>query len=116
FSIEIPQMLLACFALLTVADIGVLLFNKRKITSERIIADRLSNGDKNPVTLRFTNNYAFAVKLEIIEELPFQFQARNNSFQLHLAPFASDKLRYFLRPIARGEYDFGHTVIFVNTR
>lgn len=116
FSIEIPRILLACFTLLTVADIVVLLYNRRKITSERVIADRLSNGDKNPVTLHFTNFYSFGVRLEVIEELPFQFQARNNSFRLELAPFASGRLRYFLRPVMRGEYEFGHTIILVNTR
>lgn len=116
FSVEIPRILLACFSLLTIVDIAVLFFNKRKITSERFIADRLSNGDKNIVTLKFTSHYPFAVQLEIIEELPVQFQARNNSFQLLLAPLETSSFKYFLRPITRGEYEFGNTIVFVNSK
>ena len=81
FSIEIPTLLLACFVLFTLADLAALFLNKRKIKCQRIVADRLSNGDKNAVHLKMLSYYPFTVSVEIIEELPVQFQARNNNFQ-----------------------------------
>ena len=46
---------------------------------KRLMADRMSNGDKNLVTIDVKNNYPFAVTLEIIDELPFQFQERRKT-------------------------------------
>jgi uncharacterized protein (DUF58 family) len=115
FSIEIPRLLLACFTLFTVADIAALFLNKRKIKCQRIVSDRLSNGDKNVVHIKLLSYYTFTTRVEIIEELPFQFQARNNNFNLTLTAFSKNGLAYYLRPIARGVYDFGHTILFAST-
>ncbi|CAN5803529.1 DUF58 domain-containing protein [soil metagenome] len=112
FSIEIPRLLLASFILFTLADIAALFFNKRRIKCQRIVADRLSNGDKNPVSIKLLSYYSFHTKLEIIEELPEQFQARNNSFPFKLHAFSKGSFIYYLRPLTRGEYEFGNTIVF----
>ena len=115
FSIEIPRILLACLILLTLADLAALFLNKRKIKCQRIVAERLSNGDKNAVHIKMLSYYSFAVQLEIIEELPVQFQARNNSFSIKLSPFSKEHLTYYLRPLTRGLYEFGNTIVYANS-
>jgi uncharacterized protein (DUF58 family) len=114
--IEIPQVLLSCFIILTAADLTALLVSKKKIRVNRTLADRWSNGDKNTVTLRLQSYYRFSTNVKVIEELPFQFQARNNSFKYPLDAFGGGLLHYYLRPLKRGIYDFGHTILLVRTK
>lgn len=115
FSIELPRLLLAIFTLFAIADFLALTIPGKKVTATRLVADRLSNGDKNNVTIRLRNFYRFPVKLQVIEELPAQFQARNNSFSYRLKAFGGGRLNYFLRPVYRGEYRFGFTILMVQT-
>ncbi|MES2646007.1 MAG: DUF58 domain-containing protein [Bacteroidota bacterium] len=116
FPIEIPRLLLSCFVLLTIADITALLLNKKKVKCQRIISDRLSNGDRNAVHIKLLSYYTFTTRIEIIEELPFQFQARNNSFNLTLTGFSKKSFTYYLRPVTRGLYEFGYTILFASTQ
>src|SRR5688572_10439665 len=45
--------------------------------AKRITAERFSNGDENKVTLQVTNPMRFEVRIDIIDELPVQFQKRD---------------------------------------
>ena len=115
--------------LATVADI-VLLWHKRAVTAERHLSSRFSNGDDNPVTISVQSSYPFPVRFEVIDELPFQFQQRDNTS--HFSPFCSATLgdaslaknshpslftlHFSLRPTRRGIYSFGHVLVFVSTR
>ena len=82
----------------------------RKPFIERMIPERLSNGDENPVHLQLQNRYPFSVKLEVIDELPMQFQKRDFSIKLQLKPGENRLLNYHLRPVERGEYQFGNVL------
>ena len=66
--------LLVLFALMLVADIA-LLWTRRGITASRHCSSRFSNGDENPVSLQVENNYPFAVRLNIIDEIPHSSSA-----------------------------------------
>jgi len=100
--------------LATVADI-ILLWYKRAITAERHLSHRFSNGDDNPVTISVESTYSFPISVDVIDELPFQFQCRNNisHFVLQSSIFS---FQYLLRPTCRGVYAFGHVLVFVSTR
>src|SRR6476620_11230803 len=52
------------------ADLFFLFAFNRKPVIEREIPERLSNGDDNPVHIQLQNRYPFAVKAEVIDELP----------------------------------------------
>src|SRR5688572_2853507 len=83
---EPVKVIFAVFLLLLVTD-GMFLFAFRsKPVANRIIAERLSNGDKNPVVLKVRNTYPFTVKMQVIDELPDQFQSRNNFLKQHSEP------------------------------
>ncbi|MGA0556249.1 DUF58 domain-containing protein [Larkinella sp. VNQ87] len=112
------KLALAVFAVLCVLD-GVLLFRnptgRAAFFARRELPDRLSNGDENPVTIYLENRYPFQTYLEIIDEIPFQFQKRDILFTTTLQPNETKALRYELRPTKRGEYQFGAVNVYVMT-
>src|SRR4030095_12291362 len=98
---EPVKVIFVVFLLLLVTD-GIFLFAFRgKPVADRIIAARLSNGDKNPVVLQVRNEYPFTVKMRAIDELPDQFQSRNNFFETTFKAGQEKKFNFFLRPVER---------------
>lgn len=83
--------------------------------ARREVPDRLSNGDQNPLTIYLENRYPFRVDVEVIDEIPFQFQRRDVLFRAWLNPRETQAVRYELRPTRRGEYSFGAVNVFVLT-
>jgi uncharacterized protein (DUF58 family) len=101
--------------LLLAADLFLLYRTRRGITARRILADRLSNGDENPVILEFGNHYAHPVFLEVIDEIPPEFQNRILTFYFQLQNGEQKSHTYFLRPVKRGGYHFGDINLFVHS-
>ena len=106
--------LLVLFGLLLVADI-VLLWTRRGFTATRQCSSRFSNGDDNPVSLQVENNYPFAIKLNIIDEIPYIFQRRDLDFTMRLQAGEKGTVDYTLRPTKRGVYGFGYIRGFVSS-
>ena len=101
--------------LATLADV-ILLWHKKAITAERRLSSRFSNGDDNPVTISVESTYPFPVCIDVIDELPFQFQKRDFSLHLPLSTIHHPPSPYTLLPTRRGVYSFGHVLVFVSTR
>ena len=74
---NIAQLFILILVLLLVLDVCIIFFGKHKIEALRILPDKFSNGDKNRIELSISNNYPITVHLEIIDEIPEQFQVRN---------------------------------------
>jgi uncharacterized protein (DUF58 family) len=104
---ELPKILLVSFFLLTVGDAFLLFNNRNGISINRTLPERLSNGDFNKVDLEIQNYYPFRTTLKLIEELPEQFEIRNNSFKLFLSPQSVGNFSYKIKPTERGAYHFG---------
>ena len=115
FLFTIAQLLLLFFAVVTVLDYIVLFLRKNPVQVQRQIADRMSNGDSNPVALQVTNEYPFPIRLRIIDELPDQFQLRNFSLYADLKAGEVRQLDYQLRPTERGEYVFHNINVFIKS-
>ncbi len=97
------------------ADI-ILLFRKNtKLTCTRTLPNLLSLSDENNVLLTITNGSSLAFKVSVIEELPDQFQERKFNMRLDLRPGENRKIKYQLRPLTRGEYKFGNTILFISS-
>ncbi len=98
---------------------GWLLFRSKNLPAgpaffaRRDVPDRLSNGDENPLTIYLENRYSFRTDVEVIDEIPFQFQRRDVLFRARLNPRETQAIRYDLRPTRRGEYSFGAVNVFV---
>jgi uncharacterized protein (DUF58 family) len=115
FLFTIARLLLLFFTIVTVLDFVVLFLRKNPVPVRREIADRMSNGDNNPVALQVTNEYPFPVRLRIIDELPDQFQLRNFSLYADLRAGEVRRLDYELRPTERGEYVFHNINVFIKS-
>ncbi|MGB1206862.1 MAG: DUF58 domain-containing protein [Chitinophagales bacterium] len=95
-----------------IIDFSLLFRTKKGIFAVRSLPDKFSNGDQNPVFISLENRYPFVTTLEIIDELPFQFQLRNVLFKEKLDIHQQKNIQYELRPVERGEYHFGKLNIF----
>jgi len=99
---------------LVLADL-ILLFKQKGISATRVLPEKLSNGDDNPIELRIENNYNFKSDLLLIDEMPFQYQKRDFEIKIQLPAQNEKKITYTLRPLERGEYYFGHLNIYANS-
>ncbi len=107
------QIVFYIWLVIVLIDIIVLYRYNKGIYSVRTVAERLSNGSENEILLHIENHYPFAVSVEIIDEIPFQFQKRDVLFTEKLNPAQTKVIRYLLRPVKRGEYSFGKINVFV---
>lgn len=85
------------------------------IRAFRTLSPRFSNGDDNPVSIRIESNYPFAIRTEVIDEVPHVFQRRDILFKASLHKQGEATITYQLRPTERGVYGFGRVRIFVST-
>jgi len=111
----IAKITLLLIAGLIVTDIIILYSNKNGIFARRDTLDKLSNGDENPVQISIENNYLFPTRITIIDELPFQFQARDKEFKTTLLSGKNKIIQYDVRPTKRGEYHFGAVNIYAKS-
>jgi uncharacterized protein (DUF58 family) len=96
-----------------VLDFITVFSGNKPITASRICADRFSNGDENKVSIRLINRRPYNVRLEMIDELPVQFQQRNWKQKIALKGKETTTFHYSLKPLERGEYFFGIINIFL---
>jgi uncharacterized protein (DUF58 family) len=111
----VSQVIFWLFIALVIFDIIFVFAFNRVPSAKRYIADRLSNGDPNPVFILIKNNYPFAVRMEVIDELPLQFQERHHFFKQTFGPGQEKKFAYSLRPVERGAYQFGNIIIYISS-
>ena len=93
----------------------ILLFKQKGITASRLLPEKLSNGDDNPIELTLQNNYNFTTDLLLIDEMPFQYQKRDFEINTQLSKQDQKKITYTLRPLERGEYYFGNLNVYANS-
>jgi uncharacterized protein (DUF58 family) len=94
----------------------LLLFNqKNAVQAQRILPEKLSNGDHNSVKVDLKNNYPFAIKTKIIDEIPFQFQKRDFKIERTIQSKKNVLFEYILEPKERGVYRFGNLNIFAQS-
>ena len=103
------------FLLMFLADIFLLFMTKKGISAERLLPEKFSNGDENPVHITLTNLYTFPTKIGVIDEIPHQFQIRNFHFEIKLKSNESKDYVYNIRPTQRGVYQFGKLNVYAET-
>lgn len=93
------------------------LFNQKSgVQAQRILPEKMSNGDENSIKIDLKNNYPFSIDTKIIDEIPFQFQKRDFLIQRKLGKQKNVLLEYILEPKERGEYSFGNLNIYVSSK
>lgn len=107
--------LLATLFILFIVDFAIIFSQKKGITAQRVLPDKLSNGDENNIELIINNNYKIATRLEIIDEIPVQFQIRDFTIKKSIASKQKAHINYNLKPTQRGEYHFGYLNIYTSS-
>ncbi|MCZ2085884.1 MAG: DUF58 domain-containing protein [Flavobacteriales bacterium] len=116
-----PVLMWVAHGLLTLVVIGfivdyMLLFNqKNAVQAQRILPEKLSNGDQNSIKIDIKNNYPFTIKTKVIDEIPFQFQKRDFNIERTIDKNKSILFEYILEPKERGEYSFGNLNVFAQS-
>lgn len=113
YAIATIALLLLCVMILV--DMLVLYSRCNGFDAVRHTPERFSNGDENPVSLTVSNNYSFTTRVKIIDEIPFQFQQFNWKRRAVIKGGQVHQIDYTLRPVQRGEYDFGAINVFVTS-
>ena len=108
-------LLLGGFALTALADYLFLFSRRNPVKAGRIVAERLSNGDINPVRINIRSDYPFSVRASVIDEIPFRFQQRNFNLPIVLTQGREVEISYTLQPAERGEYRFHDINVFVRS-
>jgi uncharacterized protein (DUF58 family) len=112
---DISKVLLFILVVLTFVDIFILYNTKNAVTINRVLPERLSNGDENKITLHISNLYPFNTHVSIIEELPYQFQKRDFIFNKVLSSKEKKTIYYNLKPTERGIYNFGNSNVYASS-
>ncbi len=102
--------------MILVLDIRGLFAQKNPLSASREVGDKMSNGDQNPVVIRVANHYPSRIILRVIDEIPIQFQERDMSWSRTLDSSEEVTISYSLRPVRRGEYQFGRIRLFARSR
>lgn len=108
--------LLVLFLIAFLIDLASV-FNKNvRFECERICPPRMSNGDKNVITLRIKSLCKRDVEIEIIDEVPAEFQLRDFRLSCRLNRGEAKDITYTLLPTKRGEYQFHDVNIYAPSR
>jgi len=110
------QVALFLFLALVVVDAILLFHPKIKLKAARKLPKLFSLSDPNPIKLELDNQSPVALSLEIIDELPLQFQKRDFQLFHQLQKGEKDTLVYELKPLERGEYVFRNINIFLRSK
>lgn len=102
-----PKVIFFLLLAVLITDLLLLYRVKRGLEGERILADKLSNGDENEIVIRLKSFYPFKISLRVFDETPHQFQRRDVEFDIEMMTGENRSIQYFLRPVKRGEYSFG---------
>ena len=113
--LNVVSTLLLILIALTFLDALVLFSAKKGINAQRILPEKFSNGDQNPVRLVVENFYTLPIFSRIIDEVPEQFQIRNFKIDKKIEALSISEMEYELRPVTRGEYHFGKLNIYAST-
>jgi uncharacterized protein (DUF58 family) len=111
----VPKVLFFIALGLGLTDMLLLFRTKKGMHGHRFTPEKLSNGDDNELRIYLENFYPFTASLRVIDEVPHQFQKRDLNFYLQIAPGENKTVRYYLRPVKRGEYSFGSVNVFASS-
>lgn len=96
-------------------DVFLLYGTSNGITAKRTVPKKLSNSDLNPIRIQFDTKYPFKTNIDLIDELPKQFQKRD--FEYRTTGIRGETLvfDYTVRPVDRGEYIFGNVNVYASS-
>ncbi|MGV3705227.1 MAG: DUF58 domain-containing protein [Arcticibacter sp.] len=111
----VPYLIFFVTMALLLLDLALLYSGRNRLFAKRHMPERLSNGDENEISIYLESRYGLWLNLEIIDEIPQQFQKRDLVFRTKLKARGDTLINYTLRPTRRGEYTFNLLRVFVSS-
>jgi uncharacterized protein (DUF58 family) len=111
----VANVTLVALLAITLLDILLVFSSKSPLIVERIVKERLSLGDSNPVELKVTNTTVQPISYTLIEGYPVEMQNRSASYTGVLAPGASKVYHYTFKPGQRGAFEFGDVFVMIRS-
>ncbi len=108
-------LLILCIVV-TVIDYILLIFLKDKLKITRSVNEKLSMGDNQKIKYVIQNELPFEIELEVFDEFPSQLQEREFSKTLNLKPLKEERYEHTIRPLSRGNYNFGNIQAYYSNR
>jgi uncharacterized protein (DUF58 family) len=102
-----------CLSISVALDFIIVFAGNKPVTAKRLCGERFSNGDDNKVTIELASHRPYKINIEVIDELPVQFQNRKWQRKFSLSGNQIFSFDYLLKPSERGEYFFGIINIFL---
>lgn len=112
---DVAVILLLVLLTLSLIDYVLLFFVRGNMDAERMVSERMNLGESSPVSIRFYNHYPFTVYADWIDEVPIQFQDRSFRKNSLIRAASEKEEHYALRPLSRGEYNFGRIIIYMRS-
>lgn len=112
---NIAQLCILVLLVFFLVDVLIVFIGKNKLKAERIAPEKFSNGDTNQIDIFINNNYGININIEIIDEIPEQFQVRDFKIKSPISSRKSKNISYDLKPFERGEYHFGALNIYASS-
>jgi len=111
----IAWFIVTILCVLFISDVFLLFNVKNGISARRILTQKFSNSDSNPIPITVKNNYKFKIEVKLIDELPNQFQKRDFEHVSFINPLSVWEFEYAVKPVERGEYYFGNINVYAST-
>ncbi len=77
----------------------------RSFVIQRTFDPRMSLLEDNPVHIEVTNRGRLPLKMQIRDELPPHFRVGEDTLYVNLPPASRKELKYYLYPVARGDFE-----------
>lgn len=107
--------MLAFFVVISLADYFLLFTSKQGIVVKRIYNPIFNLGEQNVVELFVQSNYGFKVFLNIIDELPVEYQVRDFDLKMQIDAKGTVGNSYLIKANQRGVFEFGVVVVYAQT-
>ena len=104
----VAKTLFAAYFIFFAIDVYILFNKSVEVECHRRVSKLLSLGDENEIQISVQNKSTVPLNIVMVDEIPFQFQKRDFAMEFRLDRNEKKLLRYSLRPIKRGEYNFGN--------
>ncbi|MEQ1554552.1 MAG: DUF58 domain-containing protein, partial [Ferruginibacter sp.] len=114
--LNFSNIIFAIILLLTIFDYFFVFIFSQAPNAKRFVSNRLGNGENNEVQISIENKIKFKIKIEVIDELPEQMQTRNFSIKKTVQPQKNISLKYNLKPLQRGVFNFGDIILFLQSQ
>ena len=121
FSFAVPAFLLlakailGAFLIFFALDIYTLFNKSVQVRCSRSVPRLMSLADENPVQIVIENNSRIPLSIDLLDEIPFQFQKRDFSLSFKMKRDEMKTIQYELRPVKRGEYLFGSINVYLES-